>query len=159
MRVAEIMSSPSIIVSGSCTVQEAARRMREHAIGALPVLEGGQPTGIVTSHDLALEVISRGRLPHEVYAREVMTPSPAMCRPDDSVETAAALMIRRGVRHLIVVDAGGLVAGMLSVEDLALLDETRALALPVLRELATARRRRAGAPLPPAPAEAHEPAR
>lgn len=157
MRVSEIMSCPSILVSECCTVQEAARRMRQHVIGALPVVEGGRLVGIVTSHDLVLQVISRGLLPGEVYVREVMTMSPAICHPDDSVETAAESMIRSGVRHLIVVDEAGLVAGMLSVEDLALLDQTRALALPVLRELATARRNRAGAPYPHAREDAHKP--
>lgn len=145
MRVAEIMSSPSIVVDAGWTAQEAAQRMRAHVISALPVIEDGRLTGIVTSHDLALRFVGGGLLPGEAHIRDVMTVSPATCRPDDSVETAAEHMITRGVRRLVVVDEAGKVAGVLSIEDLALLDQTRSLALPVLRKLATDRRQRMGA--------------
>lgn len=117
--------------------------MRAHVIGALPVVEDKQLVGIVTSHDLALQVVSRGLLPGQLYVRDVMIPSPATCHPEDSLETAAEQMATRGVRHLVVVDEMGEVAGMLSVEDLALSDQTCSLALPILRQLATARRKRA----------------
>lgn len=140
MRVAEIMSSPSIVVSADCTAQEAAQRMRAYVISALPVMEDGHLAGIVTSHDLALQVVSGGLLPCEACVREVMTFAPATCRPDDSVETAAEQMSTRRVRRLVVVDEAGKVTGVLSIEDLALLDQTRALALPVLQQLAKARR-------------------
>ena len=42
-------------MSPTDSVEEAVRLMRTHAIRRLPVVEGGQPVGIVSLGDLAVE--------------------------------------------------------------------------------------------------------
>ena len=49
-----------------------------------------------------------------------MSPVPATCRDDDSVLEALRLMRERRVRDLPVVDAQGLLQGILSVTDVVL---------------------------------------
>ncbi len=63
--VKEIMSTPVVCVSPTSEVEAAARLMREHRIGSLPVVEGGRVVGILTESDL---------LHHVVRANEVCCP-------------------------------------------------------------------------------------
>jgi CBS domain-containing protein len=55
--VKDVMSSPAVSVPASAALGEAARLMREHRIGALPVVEGGRLVGILTETDLLREIV------------------------------------------------------------------------------------------------------
>ena len=135
MRVADVMSYRPQVVDAFETIESAAQRMRAQVVGALPVVEHGRLVGIVTDRDLALRGVAAGARPWETYVREVMTESPATCLAADSIDDAVERMLTQGVRRLIVVDDAGAVLGMLSVDDLALHDETQPLALKILQEL------------------------
>ncbi len=52
MNVSEIMTPDPLTVQANANVREAARIMREHHIGGLPVLEGTRLVGMVTDSDL-----------------------------------------------------------------------------------------------------------
>ncbi len=52
MKVHEIMTPNPRTVEGKATVREAARIMREHRVGGLPVLDGDRLIGMVTDSDL-----------------------------------------------------------------------------------------------------------
>ena len=49
--VADAMTRDPVTIDADATMAEAARRMREHQIGCLPVLEDGRLAGIVTESD------------------------------------------------------------------------------------------------------------
>jgi CBS domain-containing protein len=53
--LADICSHPLLTVSPTDSVEHAVRLMRTHALRRLPVVEGGQPVGIVSLGDLAVE--------------------------------------------------------------------------------------------------------
>jgi CBS domain-containing protein len=97
--------------------------------------EGGAPTGIVTDRDLRGKVVAQGRDPVATAAADVMS------TPLITVETGAygfeALleMTRRGIHHLVVVDAGRL-AGVVSSNDFLRLQGTHPVA--VAREISLA---------------------
>jgi CBS domain-containing protein len=55
--VPDIMSTPVISVAPGATLDEAARRMREDRVGALPVVEDGRIVGIVTETDLLQRIL------------------------------------------------------------------------------------------------------
>jgi CBS domain-containing protein len=129
------MSSRPVVIDAFASVQAAAQQMRAHAIGVLPVVEHGNLVGVVTDRDLVVRCVATGGLPWETYVREVMTEDPATCRPAELLTAAVERMIARRVRRLIVVDAGGVV-GLLSTDDLVLLDETRVMAAQVLQHRA-----------------------
>jgi universal stress protein A len=48
----KVMSEALITVSSSATIREAARLLRERKIGALPVVEDGKLTGVITTTDV-----------------------------------------------------------------------------------------------------------
>lgn len=52
IKVAEVMTRKVITVDTDYPIEEAARLMRQHAIGGMPVLRDGQPVGIITESDI-----------------------------------------------------------------------------------------------------------
>lgn len=139
MNVSDVMSYQPVVVDAYESTQSAAQHMRAHVVGALPVVDQGHLVGIVTDRDLALRVVAPGERPWETAVREVMTRAPLTCRADEPLETAVARMLARRVRRLVVVDENNAVRGLLSVDDLVLAPETRAMALAVLERIATLR--------------------
>src|SRR6185295_11742083 len=103
MNVADVMSHRPLTLDAFDTVEDAAEVMRARMVGALPVVERGQLVGIVTDRDLVLRSTAHGHRPDEIYLRQVMTPRPATCRPEEPLEAAVERMITRRVRRLIVV--------------------------------------------------------
>ena len=52
IKVEEVMTRQVITVDDDCPIEEAARLMRKHAIGGVPVLRGGELAGIITESDI-----------------------------------------------------------------------------------------------------------
>jgi len=98
------------------SVFEAIRRMAERGIGALVVVEGEEPVGIVTERDYARKVILKGRSSKETPVREIMSAPVIFIRPEQTIEEAMALMTEKKIRHLPVLDQGRL-GGMVSIGD------------------------------------------
>jgi CBS domain-containing protein len=131
MFVREIMTRHAETVGADETLESAARKMKELGIGALPVLDRGQLSGIVTDRDLATRAVASGADPTRVHVRDVMTAQVIACREDDEVEEAARTMEERAIRRIMVLDREGDLSGILSVDDLVC--ASMALAADVLR--------------------------
>lgn len=99
------------------TVFDAIEMMAEKNIGAVPVLEGGKLLGILSERDYTRKVILRGKSSRKTAAREIMSPSPVVVGPEDTVEECMRLVTEKRVRHLPVVADGKLI-GILSIGDL-----------------------------------------
>lgn len=95
---------------------DAASRMRSSRVGALAVLDGEAIVGIITERDLMRAVADR-RVPADTHISEYMTQSPHIVEANTDAAQAAAAMVKHGVRHLPVTEAGKLV-GFLSARDL-----------------------------------------
>jgi len=52
IQIQEVMTKKVITVQEDCPIEDAARLMRENAIGGLPVLKGDKLVGIITESDL-----------------------------------------------------------------------------------------------------------
>lgn len=104
-------------VTGASTVAAACHRMREHAVGALAVLDGVRLVGILSERDVSLRVIADHRDPMLTLVREVMTREPRTISAQTSVPDAIRVMLVGGFRHLPVT-RGGTVIGMLSLRDI-----------------------------------------
>lgn len=115
-KVKEFMTRDVVTVEGSAEVAEVARLMRDHDIGVVPVMSGGQMMGVVTDRDLVIRVLADGRTSGAV--KDVVSGTPICLAPDDDEDDAQKLMSKHDVRRLPVVD-GGKVVGMVSVGDIA----------------------------------------
>ena len=97
-------------------VIEALRLMADKNIGAVLVLDGGQPVGIFTERDYARQVILKRKASKDTPVHEVMTTRVVFVRPEQNIEECMALMTDKRCRHLPVLDEGRL-AGVLSIGD------------------------------------------
>ena len=111
-------------ISPDATVLAGLTLMAEKNIGALLILEGSRPVGIMTERDYARKVILEGRSSRDTRIRSIMTTRLVSARSTDSVEEAMALMTRERVRHLPIVE-GDTVLGLVSIGDLvkAMIDQ------------------------------------
>jgi CBS domain-containing protein len=101
-------------------VVEIARLMRAEHVGAVVIVDGKQPIGIITDRDLALRVVAERRLP-DVPVRELMTVQPVTVRRDQQIDDVVRTMQEEGVRRVPIVDEEGAVAGLVSLDDISVL--------------------------------------
>ena len=136
MSLQDWMSTPLETVRGECSIRQAARRMIDASVGALVITdsEGGKPLGMVTDRDLVL-MLAEGYEP-EQPVDSIVRPTPATVGQDADLQAATRKMHECGVRRLPVVDGGGRLVGMLSLDDvLVALAEGGAEAGAVLDEI------------------------
>jgi CBS domain-containing protein len=107
-----------ITIDPAATVKEALGEFVEHNIGSLPVVDdSGKLVGIFTERDVLYGDHRDPEQFHRQYIREVMTPSPITCTPDDAVHAVMGKMSQNKVGQLPVVEYGAVV-GVVSVGDL-----------------------------------------
>lgn len=107
------------------TVEAIAHRMHERGVGSLLVLDDARrPVGIVTDRDLVLRVLAADRDPLTTRVAEVMTRDPRTVGEETPIEQTLSLMRAYGVRRVPVVDPGGTLVGVVTLDDvLSLLTE------------------------------------
>ena len=113
----EIMSKNVEVIRDTETIAEAARRLAELGVGAMPICDGDRLQGMLTDRDIVTKIVARDRDPNEVTARELEMGKPVTIGADDSVELALETMTRHKVRRLPVIDGHSLV-GIISQADL-----------------------------------------
>ena len=116
----EIMTPGATWCPEDATAAEAARKMSDGNIGALPVCgSDGKLTGVVSDRDLAVKVVAEGRDPSSVQLSELINGGEVVTiGADDSVEEAIRTMKDHAVRRLPVIDGTDLV-GVVSQADIA----------------------------------------
>jgi CBS domain-containing protein len=117
MLVRDVMTESVVVADPQCTVREIAELMRDRNVGSVVLVQRGRPVGFITDRDLALCVVANGR-DHADHASEHASTPVITADPDMEVDEGAHLMIRQGVRRLVVVEAGFLV-GVVTLDDLA----------------------------------------
>ena len=104
-------------IAGDATLFDAVRRLGEKRIGALPVVESGRITGIISERDVIYCLRDHGPEVLEWQVSRVMS-SPAITADSDTdVLSALGLMTQRRIRHLPVVERGE-IRGIVSIGDL-----------------------------------------
>ncbi len=119
MAVADIMTRDVEFILPGATVAEAAMAMGDLSVGALPVGSTENLQGIITDRDILFRVVAIGGSNTEVLVGEVMTPTVYSCRQEDRLTTALDLMAARNVRRLPVLDANGVMVGLVTLADLS----------------------------------------
>lgn len=95
--------------------------MKEENVGSVVIVEEDRPIGIVTDRDLVLEVLEPRHDPREVTAESVMTETVVTVSTDTGIFQATAKMFEYAVRRIPVVDDGGELAGIVTLDDLFVL--------------------------------------
>lgn len=119
--VRDVMSANVITVDADSFIAAAALRMRDHNVGAIPVVgTDGKLTGILTDRDIALRVVAEGLNPDTTTVQSVMTPDVTWCHADLPLDAAVKLMEEGSVRRIVVVDLMHKPLSIVSTDDLAL---------------------------------------
>jgi CBS domain-containing protein len=117
--VREVMTAGAETLGEDETILEAARRLAEANVGALPIVGAdGEVRGMLTDRDIAVKVVAQGRDPSEMKAGALAQGSVVTVSPDDSLDEALMRMTAAEVRRLPVVEGEDLV-GVVSQADLA----------------------------------------
>jgi CBS domain-containing protein len=99
------------------TVREIAEMMRERNVGSVVLIEEQRPVGFLTDRDLTVSVLADGRDLGDHAADHASSPV-ITANAEMNVEEAAELMVRHGVRRLVIVD-GDRLTGILTLDDIA----------------------------------------
>ncbi len=111
------LTRPVISVAPDTPVAEAIDLLGAHRIGAVPVLDGGAVVGIMSERDVIYCLRRDGATILDWPVRQLMTSPVISVSPDQTILGALALMTRRRIRHLPVVEGGEMV-GLVSIGDL-----------------------------------------
>jgi CBS domain-containing protein len=134
--VADVMTTRVHVASPFTAFKLLVRLIEENRVSAIPIVDrDGVPVGVVSESDLLLkerraELESGTNLVHlrrrrserakaeGLVASDLMSTPPITVTADTTLAQAARTMQERNVRRLIVVDARGRIAGILSRSDL-----------------------------------------
>jgi CBS domain-containing protein len=119
MKCADIMNKNLEWLTEKDSVLKAATVMAEAGVGFLPICDGGKKViGVVTDRDLTTRVIAKKVPPATTSAALVMSSPPLTCLETADLRDAEDLMIEGGKARLVITDAEGKLAGVLSLADL-----------------------------------------
>jgi CBS domain-containing protein len=121
MLVKEIMTRDVECIRPDAILEEAARKMRDLDVGALPVCnDDDQPVGVVTDRDITVRAVAAGKDPRATHVRQIMTPSIIYCFDEEDITDAVRLMEEKQVRRLAVLNRNGRLVGIVSLGDVAI---------------------------------------
>jgi CBS domain-containing protein len=115
----EIMTDDAQCARADETLADAARKMRDLGVGALPICgEDDRLKGVLTDRDIVVRCVAEGADPTSTPVSELAEGKPVTIGADDPIDEALRTMIEYGVRRLPVIDGDRLV-GMVSQADVA----------------------------------------
>ena len=107
-----------VTCSEDLTLFQMAEILAEKNIGALIVVDSAQrPIGVMTERDMMRKVLPKGVDLKQATVGQFMTKKPICIRPGTPLHQIMAAMRLGKFRHLIVVDAEGILTGVLSMKD------------------------------------------
>lgn len=110
-----------VTVSRATALNEAARLLRTQHVGCLVVVDettdGRIAVGMLTDRDIVTAVVAKEVSPLMLRVADVMSEDVATVHESFSLQEVLALMRRRHVRRMPVVEAGGMLVGLLSTDD------------------------------------------
>jgi len=119
MQVKEIMTTNIAALAPDNTVIDAAKAMKEHNIGCMPVCEpDGKVMGIVTDRDIVTRTVAETGDAKTTLVKDIVTKNVVTAEADMDVNTAADLMAKHKIRRLPVLQNDSIV-GMIAIGDLA----------------------------------------
>ncbi|ACY96298.1 MULTISPECIES: CBS domain-containing protein [Thermomonospora] len=120
MRIGNIYRPTVIGCRPGERLADAARRMAEEKVGALPLLDGDRVIGIITERDL-VTAMADAVDPDATDVASYATDTVQTADVNEDSQQVARRMLEAGIRHLPVRE-GGRMVGMVSMRDLLALE-------------------------------------
>ncbi|MEM2550161.1 MAG: CBS domain-containing protein, partial [Nitrososphaerota archaeon] len=109
----------NIMIDSERTIREAAIMMDRMNVGCLLVTRDNKIIGIVTERDLVRRVLATGIDHTTIKVSEIMSYPVIAIEPDSSLIDAVKLMASYGFRRLPVIEKGGKLIGIVTINELA----------------------------------------
>lgn len=124
MQVSEVMHKGVISVTSLDSVRKVAKLMKEQDIGSIPVIDKGEPVGLVTDRDIVINCVASGyNLDGPVS--HAMTEKVISVDQEQDVKEASRLMKLHRISRILVTDKDKHPIGMLGLKDLSTEDENQ----------------------------------
>jgi CBS domain-containing protein len=115
----DIMTGNAECVSVNDSLVDAARKLRDLDVGAMPICgDDNRLKGMLTDRDIVVKCIAQGGDPSSTKVSELAEGKPVTIGADDSVEETLRTMKEHGVRRLPVIDGHDMI-GIVSQADVA----------------------------------------
>jgi len=121
MSLERFCREPVVTIQPKQSVRDAALMMRDRHVGAVLVVDGDRPVGIVTDRDIVMRAIIEGRDPNTTTVRDVMSDSLTVVGSNQKIDDAVIAIRTAGVRRMPIVDAAGKAIGIVTLDDLVVL--------------------------------------
>ncbi len=119
IKVKDLISRPKpITVRRDASLKEAAKLMADERIGFLVVVaddDEREVIGVISERDI-INAFGYGK--DDIKVEDMMKTNIVHVYEDDPISKAAKLMKEHNIRHLVVLDRDGKLAGVLSIKDL-----------------------------------------
>lgn len=113
------------------TLHHAAQVMWEKDCGCLPVVDEARVVkAVITDRDICMAALTQGVPLGQTSVQSAMSRSLAVCSADDPLDAVEDLMRQAQIRRVPVVDAGGVLIGLVSLYDIARYLQPRAQQAP-----------------------------
>jgi CBS domain-containing protein len=119
MNIASILATKGgkvVTIRAEQTIREALVVLAQHNIGALVVVDGLRPIGILSERDVVRAAVKNEAV-FPLLVSQLMTRDLVLGDPGDDLGAVGQTMVQRRIRHLPVVVDGKLV-GMISIGDI-----------------------------------------
>ncbi len=119
-KIKDIMSRDVEVINPNDSLLDAAKKMRSHDIGFLPVCDGERIVGGISDRDITVKGVAEGKDPKKTRVNDVAQHEVAWCYADQSVDDAAKRMKDKEVRRVMVIDRESKrLVGVVSLGDIA----------------------------------------
>ena len=119
-QLAALVRKKPVTATPETSLRDAVGAMAEHRVGSIVVVEpeSGRPIGIFTLRDLLHRVAARSCDLDQMVMAVMSDSGLLMLNWRATIYHAALVMARHGVHHVLVVDAAGKLAGVVSQDDI-----------------------------------------
>lgn len=140
MPIGDICTREVAVADRAMTILDAAEVMRKQHAGNVVVVEEQDgkrvPVGIVTDRDIVVSVVAT-KLDASIFTVGDLVMQPlTTCQEDEGILECVRRMRVKGIRRMPVVDSGGSLVGIVTVDDIVqlLAEEMNAIGKLIARE-------------------------
>jgi signal-transduction protein with cAMP-binding, CBS, and nucleotidyltransferase domain len=118
LSISDILRKKLESIEETTSIQEVAKKMKDKNVSSLLVVDmSGKSVGLVTERDLVRKVCINDVPTSKVASKEVMSSPLITIKASSSTSTAADMMLKNNVRHLLIVDDGNKPIGIITPLD------------------------------------------
>jgi len=116
--VRDVMSKNVRVVRPDSSVKEVVATMNKFDIGSVVVVQGERPVGIITERDILRRIVEPCLAPETLTARQIMTSPVITIDENASINEAARLMAKKGIKRLLVTRNNDELVGIVTFTDI-----------------------------------------